>query len=310
MMAASTARVAEAIRSGAQEILERWEAEVQRQLDGAERIPQPLLRDHVPTLLEWVAEGSTSGARRALEPPPLRPPSARFGPFERPATPLLATTVLTPAPACQIPCNGNESPGDTGIETPHHATLRDTFVAMQGEVLIAQDGEAHGPFTSAELAELWDAGEIHPQALYWHRGLTGWRPTAEFRPPSAAELATPAAWIRLSTTPEIPGETIAREIQVLHAEVVHGVSFVSEVAAGFKDLTGGRSKRLESILASAHETAFAELRQRAHGCRADAVIGVSTQLAEVSGKGALMFAVTVTGTAVRLEVQPPPVPEP
>jgi PAS domain S-box-containing protein len=56
MTSPSTARVAEAIRSGAREILERWEAEVQRQLDGADRIPQPLLRDHVPTLLEWVAE--------------------------------------------------------------------------------------------------------------------------------------------------------------------------------------------------------------------------------------------------------------
>lgn len=173
-------------------------------------------------------------------------------------------------------------------------------------IFIALDGEQQGSFTTAELATLWEAGELGPGALYWHKGLPTWRPVAEYSPPSPEVGRTTAANIRVSTTAQIPGETIVRERGIVTAEVIEGVSVVSEFLAGWRNATGGRVSRLEPLLQRANQQALNPLKQHAATMGADAVVGVDLRVVQLGTSGSLMLGVNGTGTAVVLELRPPP----
>lgn len=41
---------------------------------------------------------------------------------------------------------------------------------------LAQNNEKTGPFTLAQLREMWRTGAVYPQTLYWEEGLANWQP--------------------------------------------------------------------------------------------------------------------------------------
>lgn len=172
------------------------------------------------------------------------------------------------------------------------------------QIFIALDGEEQGSFSPTELASLWEAGELGPEALYWHWGLPTWRPATQYVPPKPREWTS--STVRTSTTEAIPGETISHAIGVVTAEIVEGVSVLSEFLAGWRNTTGGRVGRLEPLLHRANTQALVLLRERAAAMRADAVIGVDLSVVQLGSGGALMLGVNGTGTAVRLDLRPPP----
>lgn len=165
--------------------------------------------------------------------------------------------------------------------------------------------DVQGPFGVNELRQLWDAGALQPQALYWHRAAPAWRPVTQFRQPTREELRVDP---QISTLPEVAGETLLESLGVVHAECVQGVHWGHELLAGLGDLLGGRVENLERLLKGAVSTCTEELRAKGRKLVADAVVGVSYSVSELSGKGSLMLAVVATGTAVRIEERPPPVP--
>ncbi len=101
----------------------------------------------------------------------------------------------------------------------------------------------------------------------------------------------------VTTTPSVEGKSITEYKGVVFGEVVAGVNFVKDFAAGFRNIFGGRSQSYEEELTNARNTALRELEQRAAACGANAVVGVDMDY-EVLGADNGMLMVTASGTAV------------
>ena len=104
----------------------------------------------------------------------------------------------------------------------------------------------------------------------------------------------------ITTTPSIEGRQISQYLGIVFGEVISGVNFARDFAAGLTNFFGGRSGSYEEELTGARETALAELGDRAARIGADAVVGVKMDY-EVLGANNGMLMVTVSGTAVTLE---------
>ncbi len=67
----------------------------------------------------------------------------------------------------------------------------------------------------------------------------------------------------VTTTPNIEGRPIREYKGIVVGEVINGVNFVKDFAAGLTNFFGGRSGSYEEELISARETALAEMEERA-----------------------------------------------
>ncbi|WP_283607689.1 putative heavy metal-binding protein [Faecalispora anaeroviscerum] len=104
----------------------------------------------------------------------------------------------------------------------------------------------------------------------------------------------------LTTTNTIEGRRILEYKQIVFGEVVSGVDFIKDFAAGLTNFFGGRSGSYEGELMEARGKAIQELQDRAAALGANAVIGVDIDY-EVLGTGNNMLMVTASGTAVIVE---------
>lgn len=101
----------------------------------------------------------------------------------------------------------------------------------------------------------------------------------------------------ITTTPTIEGKTIKEYKGIVVGEVISGVNFVKDFAAGLSNFFGGRSQSYEGELIGARESAISEMQQRAIALGANAVVGIDIDY-EVLGSANNMLMVTVSGTAV------------
>ncbi len=104
----------------------------------------------------------------------------------------------------------------------------------------------------------------------------------------------------ITTTPSIEGKAIKAYKGIVVGEVISGVDFVKDFAAGLTNFFGGRSSSYEGELIEARDNALQEMQQRAEKMGANAVVGVDIDY-EVLGAGNNMLMVTVSGTAVVVE---------
>lgn len=102
----------------------------------------------------------------------------------------------------------------------------------------------------------------------------------------------------ITTTPSIEGKQITEYMGVVFGEVISGVDFVKDFAAGLSNFFGGRSGTYEEELIQARENAMREMEQRAASLGANAVVGVDVDY-EVLGTNNGMLMVTASGTAVK-----------
>lgn len=103
-----------------------------------------------------------------------------------------------------------------------------------------------------------------------------------------------------TTTPGIEGKRILEYKGIVFGEVIAGVDFLKDFAAGLTNFFGGRSGSYEEELIRARESAISEMEERARRLGANAVLGVKMDY-EVLGANNGMLMVTASGTAVRLE---------
>ncbi len=103
----------------------------------------------------------------------------------------------------------------------------------------------------------------------------------------------------ITTTPTIEGARITNYLGVVCGEVIAGVDFVRDFAAGLSNFFGGRSNTYEQELLNARSEALREMEQRAGEMGANAVVGVDIDY-EVLGANNGMLMVTASGTAVVL----------
>lgn len=104
----------------------------------------------------------------------------------------------------------------------------------------------------------------------------------------------------VSTTPSLEGKKIVEYKGIVFGEVVAGVDFIKDFAAGLSNIFGGRSSSYEGELIQGRENAIAEMKQRASEMGANAVVGVDIDY-EVLGQGNNMLMVIASGTAVVVE---------
>jgi len=104
----------------------------------------------------------------------------------------------------------------------------------------------------------------------------------------------------VTTTPGVEGRKIIEYKGIVFGEVVSGVNFVKDFAAGLTNIFGGRSGSYEGELIEAREAALREMERRAEAIGANAVVGVDIDY-EVLGQGGNMLMVTASGTAVVVE---------
>ncbi|WP_322795270.1 YbjQ family protein [Tepidiforma sp.] len=102
----------------------------------------------------------------------------------------------------------------------------------------------------------------------------------------------------LTTTGTIEGRTITEYLGVVAGEVILGVNVFKDIAAGFRNIVGGRSGKYEEELRKGRDGAIAEMLQYAQQLGADAVVGVKLDYETVGGGQMLM--ITASGTAVKL----------
>jgi len=100
----------------------------------------------------------------------------------------------------------------------------------------------------------------------------------------------------LTTTPQVEGYPVKNYLGIVCGEVVAGVNFVKDFAAGLTNFSGGRSNSYEDELIEARESAIREMAQRAEQMGANAVIGIDIDY-EVLCQGNMLM-VTAAGTAV------------
>lgn len=104
----------------------------------------------------------------------------------------------------------------------------------------------------------------------------------------------------LTTTPAVEGRKIVEYKGIVFGEVINGVDFIKDFAAGLTNFFGGRSGSYEGELVQAREAALRELSERAKKMGADAVVGIDIDY-EVLGQANNMLMVTASGTAVVLD---------
>ena len=104
----------------------------------------------------------------------------------------------------------------------------------------------------------------------------------------------------ITTTPQIEGKRITQYKGIVFGEVISGVNFIKDFAAGLTNFFGGRSGSYEGELIEARENALREMEQRVASLGANAVVGVDIDY-EVLGQNGSMLMVTASGTAVMAE---------
>lgn len=104
--------------------------------------------------------------------------------------------------------------------------------------------------------------------------------------------------IVVTTTDTIEGRDVSEYLGVISGEAVIGANVVSDIAAGIRDVVGGRSGSYEKKIETGRREAINDLEAEAAERGADAVIGASFDYEEM-GEG--MLWVNLSGTAVTFE---------
>ena len=101
----------------------------------------------------------------------------------------------------------------------------------------------------------------------------------------------------VTTTPGVEGRRVSRYLGVVAAQGVLGVNVFKDVAAGMRNIFGGRSQSYENELASGVSDALVELEKQAAQLGAEAVLGVDIDYEAVGNN---MLMISASGTAVML----------
>ncbi len=104
--------------------------------------------------------------------------------------------------------------------------------------------------------------------------------------------------VTITTTDGLDGREVSEYLGVVSGEAVIGVNVVSDIAAGIRDVVGGRSGSYEKKIETGREEAIADLRAETEELGADAVVGASFDYEEMA-EG--MLWVNLSGTAVRTQ---------
>ncbi|WP_286843554.1 MULTISPECIES: YbjQ family protein [Sphingobacterium] len=93
----------------------------------------------------------------------------------------------------------------------------------------------------------------------------------------------------VTTTNSIEGREISRYNDPIAANVVIGTNVFSDIGASYVDFFGGRSTSYEKKMQEMYKRVTETLKQRAQAIHANAFIGLSIEIYEISGRVQLLF---------------------
>ena len=99
------------------------------------------------------------------------------------------------------------------------------------------------------------------------------------------------------TTNTIEGHPVQQYLGMVSGEAINGVNMFKDIAAGFRNMVGGRSASYEQEIQQAYTDAVNEMAQRAQAMGANAVIGVKVDYFTAGTDGSMLAAIA-NGTAV------------
>ncbi|WP_254523417.1 YbjQ family protein [Natrinema caseinilyticum] len=102
----------------------------------------------------------------------------------------------------------------------------------------------------------------------------------------------------ITTTDSLDGHEVTEYCGIVSGEAVIGANVVSDIAAGIRDVVGGRSGSYEKKIEAGRREAITDIRAEARDLGANAVIGASFDYEEMA-EG--MLWVNLSGTAVETE---------
>ncbi len=156
-----------------------------------------------------------------------------------------------------------------------------------------------GPISLAELTEMLHSGLIRPDASVCQGESEKWVAIAhvlEIPPHPSNDLL-----VTTTDTIERQGLQVVKQLSVITARRVYGISMFLDFLVGMRDLVGGRSATYEQMIATAEEELISDLRLQAFDLGASAIVRFQLQYGEISGKGTQMLLVTASGTPVLLQ---------
>ena len=101
----------------------------------------------------------------------------------------------------------------------------------------------------------------------------------------------------LTTTPTIENKKISVYYGIVSGDITAGMHLGKDIAAGFANYFGGRSKSYEKELTKAREETFRQIETQASKLGANAVVGMKTDY-KLTGANGGMLLVSSLGTAV------------
>lgn len=105
-----------------------------------------------------------------------------------------------------------------------------------------------------------------------------------------------------STTNSIQeGMVVSENVGVITSSIVIGTNIFSDIFSDVRDVVGGRAESYTNKIDEIKEQSLEELKQKAMKKGCNAIIGISIDVDEISGKNKSMLMVTTTGTAVKAE---------
>ena len=104
----------------------------------------------------------------------------------------------------------------------------------------------------------------------------------------------------MSTSNDLPGEVLKDTVGVVFGEAIMGANVFRDIAAGVRDIVGGRAGAYESKLRQGRTLAIQEMLTEARLIKANAVISVKIDYETIGGS---MLMICATGTAVTVEQQ-------
>lgn len=127
----------------------------------------------------------------------------------------------------------------------------------------------------------------------------GW--TVDSVEPYAETPAEPLAPIRVTTAPWLAGQPEASEIGIVTAECVFGTGPFKDIAAGFRNLVGGRAAGVEKIFREARDAVLAALESEARQIGANAIVAVDFRYDTIATQHGIMQIAYAAGTAVKTQ---------
>ena len=115
-----------------------------------------------------------------------------------------------------------------------------------------------------------------------------------------ASKLEPLPPLPMSTSNDLPGEVLKDTVGVVFGEAIMGANVFRDIAAGVRDIVGGRAGAYESKLRQGRTLAIQEMLTEARLIKANAVISVKIDYETIGGS---MLMICATGTAVTVEQQ-------